>query len=179
MSKDYLDDELQYMDELEHESADSLESAIKLSDPISALKLQEKVAVSPKTSIADAVNLMKTKHVGCLLVEVDEKLVGIFTERDIVRKVVGKGLNHDKATIADFMSTSIESLHFDDPIVFALNRMSEGGFRHVPIVNAANHALGFVSMRDVVDYIADFYHDQIVNLPPEPVRAAQSSPEGA
>ena len=178
MSEEYINDELQQMEERERAHAQTLTESISLNDPISVLELQETVVISGDTAVKEAIDLMKAKRVGCLLVEENGRLSGIFTERDVVRKIVGHGWDHAKLKVKDFMTSDPDVLHFDDPIVFALNRMSVGGYRHVPIVGDNHEPLAFVSVRDIVNYIADFYHDAIMNLPPEPVRGAQKAPEG-
>jgi len=179
MNHDPLEDELQQKEEPESRLNGKLNVAISLGDPIRSLRLQPSVAVKPDTTIAEVTKRMIDKSVGCVLVENRGKLAGIFTERDIMRRILGLGLDHKKIKVGDYMTPDPESLHLDDPIAFALNRMSVGGFRHVALVDEKNKPLGFVSVRDIVDYVVDFYDSTIFNLPPEPLRDGWKSPEGA
>lgn len=179
MDQNPIDDELKQMDESNDQLNRKLNVAVSLGDPISSLRLQKSVIVSPKTSIADVTKAMLDNSVGCVLVEKEGKLAGIFTERDIMRRILGRGFDHKKITVGEYMTPDPESLHLDDPIAFALNRMSVGGFRHVALVDNHGKSLGFVSVRDIVDYIVDFYDTTIFNLPPEPLREGWKSQEGA
>ena len=84
---DNLDDELQQMEEREQE-APQLVAAVHLDDPISSLELQPLCVVEPQTTMQAAISLLDQNNVGCLLVQEGERLVGIFTERDVIRRVV-------------------------------------------------------------------------------------------
>lgn len=179
MNHDPVDDELRQMNENDDQLNHKLEVSVTLGDPIRSLKLQKAVIVEPETTIAEVTKAMLTESVGCVLVGKNGKLAGVFTERDIIRKILGRGYDHDKAKVGDYMTPNPEYLHLDDPIAFALNRMSVGGFRHVALVDQHNSPLGFVSVRDIVDYIVDFYDTTIFNLPPEPMREGWKSQEGA
>ena len=80
--------------------------------------------------------------------------------------------------ICDYMTNNPEILQSDDSIAFALNKMTDGGFRHVPIVHSISQDLYVISMQDIINSIGDFYFDDIVNLPPKPPRGS-SEREGA
>ncbi|UCD37005.1 MAG: CBS domain-containing protein [Fidelibacterota bacterium] len=166
---DTFDDELQQMDEREQDTPKLVE-AVHLDDPISSLDLQPLCVVEPTTTMQEAIQLLDKNNVGCLLVKEGESLVGIFTERDLIRRVVGKGYNHAETTVGEHMTPDPDTLMMDDPIAFALNRMYEHGYRHVPIIDEAKNPVGFVSIRDLVNHLANFYHKEILNLPPRPVR---------
>ena len=166
-----LDDELQQMDEREQETPELVE-AVHLDDPLSSLKLQHLELVKPTTTIKEAIDLLSRYNIGCLLVEEEGRLVGVLTERDIIRRVVGKGLNHAEVTVAEYMTKNPDTLRREDPIAFALNRMYERGYRHVPLVDSVGRATGFVSIRDIVNHLAAYYQKEILNLPPRPVRTA-------
>ena len=57
-----------------------------------------------------------------------------------------------------------------DPIVYALNKMSVGGFRHVPLVDEERRPVGIISVKDIVDYIVDFFPNDVLTLPPDATR---------
>jgi CBS domain-containing protein len=166
---DNLDDELQQMEEREQDTP-TLVAAVHLDDPISSLDLQSLCVVEPHATMRDALALLDENNVGCLLVREGERLIGIFTERDILRRVVGKGLDHTNTTVGEHMTREPDTLRMDDPIAFALNRMVEHGYRHIPIVDEAKRPVAFVSIRDIVNHLATFYQKEILNLPPRPVR---------
>ena len=164
-----LDDEFQQMDEREEEAA-ALVEAVHLDDPISTLVLQPLAIVHPSSTMEEALKLLVENNVGCLLVEEGGHLVGIFTERDMIRRVVGKGLDYRKATIGEYMTPKPDSLRMGDRIAHALNHMYDRGYRHVPIVDSHKKPVAFVSIRDIVNHLATFYAKEILNVPPSPTR---------
>lgn len=172
-----LDDELQQMEEREQD-APALVAAVHLDDPIRSLDLQPLVVVNPSTTLSEAVSLLDHHNVGCLLVEHNGVLEGIFTERDVIRRVVGKGYDHSNITIGDYMTREPDTLQSDDPIAFALNFMFEHGYRHVPIVDEGKKPVAFISIRDIVNHLAAYYQKEILNLPPRPVRKGDSREGG-
>jgi signal-transduction protein with cAMP-binding, CBS, and nucleotidyltransferase domain len=135
------------------------------------------VAVPPETTIGQAARIMKEHRVGCVLVEDVGKLIGIFTERDILTKLVGTGYDPARVRVDGVMTRDPETLTPEDPIAFALERMSVGGFRHVPLVDAEGRAVGILSVKDIVDYLAEHFSREILNIPPEPGRQPRI-PEG-
>lgn len=150
-----------------------------LHQPIRALAtLRPAICVPPNTTIRAAIERMNQHSAGCVLVEHGQRLVGIFTERDVLTKIVGSGVDVDRTTVDRVMTADPESLSPEDRAAYALNKMSVGGFRHIPLVDDAGHPVGVVSMRNVVDYIADLLQTEVTNLPPEP-RNISRAREGA
>jgi len=135
------------------------------------------VAVTPETTIGQVARIMKEYRVGCVLVEDSGKLIGIFTERDILTKLVGTGYDPATVRVDGAMTRNPETLTPEDPIAFALQRMSVGGFRHVPLVDPSGRAVGILSVKDIVDYLAEHFPAEILNIPPEPGRQPRV-PEG-
>ena len=146
-----------------------------LHEAISYLHPSPALTVPLDGTLQQAVGIMQTRHVGCVLVvDGGGLLKGIFTERDLLNRVAGKGLDWSKAPVADYMTADPESLHADDAIVWALNLMHVGGYRHVPITDAAGKAVGVISVKDVVEFIVDLFPSQVLNLPPDPHRRPSS-----
>jgi CBS domain-containing protein len=69
------------------------------------------------------------------------------------------------------MTPDPETLELDDPIVWALNRMSVGGYRHVPLVDRDGRPVGILSVKDIVHYIVALFPNEVLTLPPDPARA--------
>jgi CBS domain-containing protein len=158
--------------------AERLGAAI-LHQPIRALAtLKPAVCVEPGTSVRVAIERMNHNGTGCVLVEAAHRLVGIFTERDVLTKIIGSRVDIDRTTVDRVMTRDPECLSPDDRAAYALNKMSVGGFRHVPLVDDEGRPVGVVSMRNVVDYIADVLRSEVMNLPPEPRNIARAR-EGA
>jgi signal-transduction protein with cAMP-binding, CBS, and nucleotidyltransferase domain len=147
-------------------------------EPIKTLQRRAgHVAVPPETTIGQAARIMKEHRVGCVLVEDGRKLIGIFTERDILTKVVGTGYDPAHVRVDSVMTRDPETLTPADPIAFAMQRMSVGGFRHLPLVDSNGQPVGILSVKDIVDYLVEHFPGEILNIPPEPGRQPRI-PEG-
>jgi CBS domain-containing protein len=137
--------------------------AEKLEQPIARLKVREPVCVSPSTTVRDVVKLLQERRAGCVMVTEGKRLVGIFTDRDALRRFAPFGKAAGGTPISDLMTPHPVSLRPDDSILFAMNRMHEGGYRHVPLVNEANVPVGIISVRAVVDYIVEHFEDELLS----------------
>ena len=138
-------------------------------EPIRILHLRAAhVAVRPGTTIGEAARVMKEHRIGCVLVEDGGKLVGIFTERDILTKLVGTGYDPAKATVDGAMTQNPETLTLEDPIAYAMQLMSVGGFRHIPLIDSDGRPVGMLSVKDIVEYVVEHFPREILNIPPEP-----------
>jgi CBS domain-containing protein len=126
------------------------------SHPISVLCPREPVCVPPDTPVREVIAEMAEKNVGCVLVEINAHLIGVFSERDILNKVSIAKANLDRP-VADFMTTAPATATKADSIGFVLQTMDLGGYRHLPIVNSANIATGVISARDVLRFLSVKY----------------------
>jgi len=149
---------------------DRLRSSLER-ETISALQLGPAIAVSENASLKEAVENLQQHHIGCVLVSgADGTLRGIFTERDLLNRVAGRGLDWSKCRVSDYMTRNPETLRRDDRIVWALNLMHMGGYRHVPLVDEANRPVGVISVKDIVEFIVELMPGAVLNLPPDPHR---------
>lgn len=112
---------------------------------------QEIAAVAPEATVIEAVRMMKQRRIGALMVSEASRLVGILSERDVVFRVVAEGLDAQKTRVADVMTVNPETIQPDKPFGHALHVMYEGGFRHVPVVDADGRVVGMVSARDALE----------------------------
>ena len=176
---DDVEEELKIIEERDNSEEPNLEFALSIHEPIEKILYPEPVIVLPDTTVIDAINLFNQEDVGCVLVvnPENQKLIGIFTERDVVRKLINKGHDLHKETIDKYMTTNPDSLELSDPIAYALNRMAAGGYRHIPLVDESRRPVGFISIKDIVEHLADYYSNEILNLPPSP-HEKQRSREG-
>lgn len=140
--------------------------------------LKPAVCVAPSTTVRAAVERMNQVGVGCVLVEDHRRLSGIFTERDVLTKVVGTSVDLDRVKVEALMTRDPETLSPDDRVSYALNKMSVGGFRHIPLVDENGQPVGIVSMRNVVDFVVALFGTDVLNLPPSPRHSAHAR-EGA
>jgi CBS domain-containing protein len=108
------------------------------------------IVVSPNATVLSAVELMSSNKVGAIGVVDDEKLVGIFTERDLMERVVMKVAEPSKTTIGDVMTSPVESVHSSDDPERALERMIDRHIRHLPVTDDSNRILGMLSIRNLL-----------------------------
>jgi CBS domain-containing protein len=120
--------------------------------------------VAPTHTVADAVGLMRDHQVGCVLVCVDEQLVGIFTERDLLRRVLAAG-RPLTLPVAQCMTPNPVVVHPKDSISMAIRRMEEGGYRHLPVV-VDGKPTGILSVKRIVHYLVEHFAATVFNLPP-------------
>jgi len=110
---------------------------------------QEILTALARTSVAEAARLMKQHNVGAILVVEDDHLVGIFTERDGLYRVVAENLDARRTQLKDVMTPNPQTVGPDDSFARALHLMHVGGFRHVPVVDQGK-PIGMVSARDAL-----------------------------
>jgi CBS domain-containing protein len=147
--------------------------------PLSVLPPADPVLVESPTSVLEAVHLMRDRHAGCVLVVGAGRLKGIFTDRDVVCRVTAAGIDPAKVAIRRVMTPGPETLRPSDSIAFALNLMSLGGYRHIPLVDKAGAPVGTVSVKDIVGYLVGFFPKSVLNLPPAPRANYTREREGA
>lgn len=127
---------------------------------IRAIIEQQEIVTAPgSTTVSEAARLMRQKQVGAVMVVEEGRLVGVFTERDALFRVVAEG--HDAQTIrlADVMTRNPQTIHPDKPFPDALHLMYEGGFRHVPVVEDSR-PIGMISARDALGpELEDFIYE--------------------
>jgi CBS domain-containing protein len=175
---EHIDDEISQMNENETENESRPSNAFHLEDPITSVDLRKPITVAGDTSIADCLQLMQEEKIGCLLVVEDHKLVGIFTERDIIRRIVGKNLSHADIDVVDYMTLDPDTLTASAPLAFALNYMVLGGYRHVPILKDDGSPLACLSIKDIVKHLGEFYFSEISTLPPTPKNPGWATVDG-
>ena len=146
-------------------------------DSVSRLNPGPPWMVGPGQPVADAVALMRREQVGCLLVCAAERVAGIFTERDLLRRVLaaGKPLT---TPVSECMTPDPVTVHPKEPIGAAVRRMEEGGYRHLPVVDEAGRPVGVLSVKRIVHYLVEHFPVIVSNLPPDPNAVPQEA-EGA
>lgn len=126
---------------------------MKLGDLLNTKDAKYRVAVTvqPSETVMAAVHKLATHDRGSIMVCDDEgKLLGIISERDIVRKCFTSGKDLDKTKIQDVMTTRVIIAKPEDDLSYAINVMKEARIRHIPIVDAQEKAIGMISMRDLL-----------------------------
>lgn len=168
IEKEYRDEYLTVSEERTKPRITTDEAIFKR--PIRDLNYHPPRCIQQTAKLAEAVGLMKRYSVGAVMIQEAEKLVGILSERDILRKVLGTDVDLNQATVEEYMTRNPEVLKLDDMIAYAIHTMHLGGFRHVPLVDDEHRPVGIVSVKDVNEYIVSHIAEQILTLPPDPHR---------
>ena len=129
---------------------------VLMSDPISKLAPRPPMVISKTASVLEAVEQMNTARRGSLLVLDSGILEGIVTERDVVLKALGTKKDLKDIPVSAIMTANPESLSSDDSVAYAVNRMSIGGYRHIPILKDGKPT-GMISIRDVMRYLSKLF----------------------
>ena len=142
-----------------------MKEAVKIDSPISDFDLREPLIIELGTCLENVLENMQKTNNNCVLTLSNERLNGILTERDILLKVTGKGYDLQLTTIDEFITPNPEYVSPENPLAYALNKMYVGGFRNVPVVNDEIYPIGIISISDIISTIADYFHNEIINLP--------------
>ena len=135
---------------------------------VGVLPTDDYVAVSPYTPLGQAIEAMKKDEGGCVIVSDDGRVAGIFTERDLLTKVLGQKVDLD-SPIADWMQPKVETLSPEATIGDAVRLMNERSFRNIPLVKKGE-LVGSISVFDIITYLAECYPKATMNLPPLPAQ---------
>ena len=142
-----------------------------LQEPVTVLATRSPLIFSESTPTSEAMRAMQTEHSGVVIITKDgnanSPLLGIFTERDILLRVINRGRNPAETPLRSEISAEPEFLQADARVAWVLNMMSVGGFRHVPVVNARGCPVAVISVRDVVEFLVEAFPNEILNLPPD------------
>lgn len=144
---------------------------------IHSLKLRRPLRFESDTPIERVVAQMEAERLGCVLVEKQGKLVGIFTERDALTRVVEPGIDL-RTPLEKVMTAKPKTLQGENSVADAIRLMSGGGYRHVPIVGAEGKIEGVLSVKVLVNYLAEHFPYEVYNLPPD-LHQVQRAREGA
>lgn len=123
--------------------------------------------VSADTPLSTVVDEMKSHGRGCVLVVDDSKLVGIFTERDVLNRIDHSNRAWAERAVGDIMTRTPAVIRPDDSLAEAIRRLTEGHHRHLPVVDERG-IRGLISIRDILSYIAGRFPEEMMNLPPDP-----------
>jgi CBS domain-containing protein len=127
-------------------------------------------------TIADAVREMRSHSHGCAMVCRDGKLIGIFTERDLMKLLAaGKTLEQPLSAV---MTANPRTVKLDDALMTVIQLMDEGGYRRLPVVNASGSPVGVVDVKSVVHFLVEHFPKAVYNQAPRALLNARDR-EGA
>lgn len=146
-------------------------------DSVSRLDPTPPRAIDAEAAVSDAIAAMRQDNVGCLLVTDGGRVVGIFTERDLLTRVLARGRSFDTPMRA-CMTPNPVTVNPKDPVRTAIRRMQKGGYRHLPVVDDDGRPIGMLSSRRVVHYLVEHFPALVFNQPPDSNHFPEL-PEGA
>jgi CBS domain-containing protein len=108
------------------------------------------VTVSPDATVLEAANLMRSKHIGCVVAVNDSHPVGIVTDRDIVLEVVAGGKKPAETAVREIMTTNLTTVNVNYDLLDAVRLMRSRGVRRLPVVDEHRRLLGIITMDDML-----------------------------
>ena len=154
---EYLGDDLE-----EH----AISSAV-FNDTVSILSPAEPVCLGESVSVSEAAQrMLQARQAAVLVVDAAGRLTGIFTERDLLTRVVGRGLDPKSTALSAVMTPNPEVLSVTDRVAYAVHCMSVAGYRTVPLVDRDRKPVGIVTVSDVIRWLASLFPTTVLNLPP-------------
>jgi CBS domain-containing protein len=113
-------------------------------------KTKPLTTVAPSDTVQHAIELMRDRDIGAVMVVDRNKLIGIFTERDCLRNVSAAGRNPREVLVSDVMTKKVRFVTLDVEVSQGLALMTERYFRHLPVLDEHKNILGIVSIGDLV-----------------------------
>jgi CBS domain-containing protein len=133
-------------------------------DKVNLMETDDYVCLEPSDSLSKAIEVMKQDEGGCAIVCEHGRVVGIFTERDVLTKIIGESVAMNEP-VSKWMSPVVATLSPDATIGDAVAVMTEKSYRNIPLVKNGQLA-GSISVFDVISYLAESYPKETMNLPP-------------
>lgn len=144
---------------------------------VAALPLLEPLEIGPTSDVREAIALMQDHAQGCIIVTEHCRPIGVFTERDVLTKVLANDVS-GSTPIVDVMTGDPQTVQEGDSVASVMGRMNAGGFRHIPVVDSAGHLKSVISIKRIVEYLVEHFPRLVFNLPPDPGQR-QTAREGA
>jgi CBS domain-containing protein len=138
-----------------------------LEEPVSVLPSRHALVLPGKATVTDAVRLMQKEHRGAVLITETgterSRVIGIFTERDVLFRIVDGGRNPATLPLEQVMTAVPDCVTEEATLADLLHMMSVGGFRHVPVVTDAGWPVAVVAVRDIVELLVSSFPQEILN----------------
>ncbi len=140
------------------------------------LKLQSDQRIDPATPLTEVYRAFDEQNLGGVMVCEGDRVVGIFTQRDVLHRTALENL--DPATpVSAVMSDRPVTVGLDHDLAEAIRVMVKGAYRHIPVVDDDNLQVGLLSSQVILRFIADHFPEEVLNLPPK-LDQVMSRPEG-
>ena len=146
-------------------AAAKMDSGIKLNDEtVGQAGLLSPLCIMPDTTLREALLVLREQHRGALLVCRDDKLVGILTERDVVR-ILSEGRDLD-GPVSQEMVENPRTVRPGDSVALAIRQMAENSYRRLPVVDDGGRPVGLVDVEGIVHFLVQHFPKAVYNLPP-------------
>jgi predicted transcriptional regulator len=132
--------------------------------PIESLGLQAVKTVNSDATVLELIGFLKINKIGAVPIVSENKLSGILTERDLLRKLPSNGDLNDTHKVSHFMTPKPLGLKMSDSIEKAFRVMTERDIRHLPIVDDSNSPVGLISVKDILRMIIDEFPEEVASL---------------
>ena len=135
------------------------------------------IQAPPTLTLAEAIKLMQDNRSGYIVIAENKKPVGIFTETDVIRKVMEQPADWKKP-VRDFMTPHPAVLTLQDTVGAAIDLMGTRRFYHIPLVDEKGDLVNVISVRTLIRFLAEFYSAEVLNLPPAPNQIMETQEGG-
>ena len=153
-----------------------IEQSLRVLDVL-ALELQTPLLLDWTMSVGEVIRKMQDGSVGYALITENDRLAGIFTERDVLLSVLGNDVVLTEP-VSEYMTPEPVCIGAGDPVGKAVLLMHEGGYRQIPVLDAEGQVAGCLRAKNIVEYLVNHFAQHVLNLPPDPEQIART-PEGA
>ncbi len=135
------------------------------------------IFASPDITVQKAIEIMQQEHHGYIVLVNNKKVIGVFTETDVSRKILDHSINWD-SPVSEFMTANPITIKKDDSVGKAIALMGEGRVYHLPIVDDKGNLEEVLSVRALIRFLAEFYPTEVYNLPPDPDKIVETAEGG-
>jgi CBS domain-containing protein len=146
--------------------------------PVRKLSRADPLQVSPDTPVRAVAERMRAQHSGSALIVDGGRLVGIFTERDLLVRVVSEGRDPGQTQVSAVMTDTPEALPEQATMAQALRFLSQTHYRHAPLVDDQGKPISMLSTSALIGFVSETFPKEILNAPPESAEPI-SEEEGA
>lgn len=145
-------------------------------ESVASIFTRNPICANEKTSLGNVIQIMQDRKIGAVLIESEGKLKGLFSERDLIEKVLGESVSLE-TPIGELTTSDPVYLQMTDEVGKAIRLMADKRLRHLPVCGDEMEIVGILSVRRIIDSLADQFPAEVINRPP---RADQSmrTPEG-
>ena len=135
------------------------------------------VQAPPTMTVKAAIEFMQKERAGYIVIADKGKPVGIFTETDVIRKILEQDVDWDRP-VREFMTPSPVVLKPEDTVGEAIDVMGTHRFYHIPLVDEKGNLVNVISVRTLIRFLAEFYPAEVLNLPPVPNQVMETQEGG-